>query len=142
MFKRRRGKSNLQAYLKPASVAIEPGDLFYPDLSGNLQLADATSGNHIGIATTTHASTDSDYASNTEILIDVISDDDVFEVDVDTGTALTAAMVGGYYDLTDHDSINVGAQSKKVVLIDGFISATKALVKIPSHITNKNVEVT
>lgn len=128
-FRRASGSPNIMFYPKKASVALAVGDLLYPDGSGAVQRADATSGEHVGICLKTVASTDSDYASTTKIPVDVIGPDDIVEADVGTGT-LTTAMVGLYRDLTDHAGIDVSATAKNVVFIVGFISATKALIKI------------
>ncbi len=142
MFKRASGEPNVQWFAKVASSAFFAGDLMYADGSGMVLEADATSGNHMGISMKDVAATDDDYASNTSIPLDVPRPDDIFEVDVDSGTALTTAMVGNYYDLTDANSLDVGNQSKNVVLIVGFISATKALVKINAMATVANVATT
>lgn len=143
MFTPRRGHFHIEWWPKKASVAIAVGDLLYADGSGAVQSADATSGDHIGVCQKTIAATDSDYASNTRIPLLVPSDDTAeWEVDVDTGTALTTAMVGNRYDLTDANSINVGGTSKKVVTITKYVSATKAWVKINAMIARADVATT
>lgn len=130
-FKLRKGRSVIENWPIAASQVVVAGDLVYIS-SGTVIPADSTSGDHMGIALKTIATTDSDYAVAKSLPVLKAYADNVYEVDVDTGTALTAAMVGGAYDLTDANSLNVGATSKKVVTIVGFISATKALVKINS----------
>lgn len=132
MFIVRSGRSTTEWYTAPASQAFVKGALVYFDGSGNIIPADSTSGDHAGIIQRVIASTDSDYASAKKVPVIKCYEDTILEVDVDSGTALTTAMVGNAYDLTDSDSINVGAQSKKQVTVVGFISATKALVKINS----------
>jgi hypothetical protein len=128
MFKLISGKPRLAWYPKKASTAFNNGDLVYPDGSGAIQPADSTSGNHLGIILKDVAATDDDYASTTLVPLQELGEDDIFEATV-TGT-LTAAMVGSFYDLSDAHTVNVGAQSKKVVLCVGYISATKGLFKI------------
>jgi hypothetical protein len=139
MFIRLTGKPNIEWYAKTVSTAISNGALVYAGGSGGLIPADSTSGDHVGIAMKDVASTDADYASATKIPVDVPREGDEFIVDVSTGTALTAAMVGNRYDLTDSLNINVGATSKKVVTITRFISATKAVVKINAMIAHVDV---
>lgn len=139
MFKLHSGKPKIEYYPKIASTVFAVGDLVYADASGAIQPADATSGDHIGVIIAPITAADSDYALTTKVPIAIPTDDTIWEVDVDTGTALTAAMVGSQYDLTDANSLNVGGTSKLVVTIVGFISATKALVKINSVIGNTNV---
>ena len=130
MFQLYSGHPKVEWYPKIASTAIAVGDLLYADGSGAVQPADATSGDHIGVCMKAIASTDSDYASTTSIPVMVPTEDTTWLVDVDTGTALTTAMVGNRYDLTDANSLNVGGTSKKVVTIVKYKSATKAVVKI------------
>lgn len=133
------GKSRVEYYPKAASEAFEVDDLVYFNGSGQITKADSTSGDHIGVIKKKVTSADSDYASTTMVPVEVIEDNDIYEVDVDSGTALTTAMVGNRYDLADEASINVGATSKKVVTVVGFISATKALVKVNAIIQNADV---
>ncbi len=141
MFKRASGDQNLEWYPKKASTAFTNGGLTYADGSGAIQPADTTSGDHIGVILKTVASGDSDYADNTKVPVDVPRPNDVFEVDVETGT-LTTAMIGNQYDLASATGIDVTATAKKVVTVVGFISATKALVKINATIGVTNVATT
>ncbi len=144
MFIPRRGKFHLEWWTAAASTVFALWDLVYSaNASGTIIPADSTSGDHIGVILKPIASTDSDYASTK--LVPVLVPDDIraeFEVDVDTGTALTTAMVGSRYDLTDANSLNVGAQSKKVVTITKFVSATKAWVKVNSMMAYASVAIT
>lgn len=142
MFKRISGKPKPEWYPKKASTAFANGGLVYFDGSGAIQPADATSGDHIGIIMRDVLSTDDDYATTDAVMVDEPTTDDVFEVDVKTGT-LTTAMIGNKYNLhADGDGIDVTAQTKAVVTVVGFVSASKALVKINSMITHGNVATT
>lgn len=134
----RSGQVKTEFYPKKASTAFTNGALVYPDGSGAVQPADSTSGNHIGVIQQTIASTDADYAANTEVMVQKAYADNIYEVAVGAGT-FTTAMIGGQYDLTDSVSIDVSATSKKVVTIVGYISATLALVKINAIIENVDV---
>lgn len=139
MFKRASGKPNIEWYPKAASTAFANGNLTYWNGSGALIPADATSGDHAGVIQREVVATDSDYADTNKVPVDVADPTDIFEVDVETGT-LTAAMIGNKYDLVaDGDAIDVSATSKQVVTVVGFISATKALVRINSMIAHGNV---
>ena len=139
MFTHYSGPVRIEWYPKKASTAFVNGDLVYADGSGAIQPADSTSGDHIGVIQKTVVSTDDDYADNTSVPVLVPTENTLFEVDVDTGTALTTAMVGNRYDLTDANSLNVGGTSKKVVTIVKYISATKAIVKINSMVSAADV---
>jgi len=137
-FQRDSGAPRAIHLAKKASTVFAVGDLVYADGSGAVQPADATSGNHLGIINQVIAATDDDYTSNKKVLLDQINDNDIFRVDVGAGT-LTTAMIGNYYDLADAASIDVGNQSKNVVLVVGFVSTTVALVKINATASNVNV---
>lgn len=141
-FLRVSGKPNIEWYAKDASVAFSKGDLVYWNGSGELIKADATSGDHAGVIMRDVASTDDDYATSlAKVPVDVPTTEDVFEADVGTGT-LTTAMVGNYYDLKDENEIDVSASAKDAVQVVGFISASKALVKIASMSTVKDTATT
>lgn len=133
--------SSFEYYPKKASTVFTNGGLTYADGSGAIQPADATSGDHIGVIQLTTAATDTDYADNTKVPVYVPKSDDIFEADVTTG-ALTTAMIGNRYDLTDANGIDVSATSKKVVTIVGVISSTVALIKINAVIAAADVATT
>lgn len=142
MFKRISGKPNIEWFPVKVSTAFPAGGLTYWDGSGFLIPADATSGDHAGVIQQPITSADDDYATARKVMVDVPSDNDIFEVDVETGT-LTTAMIGNHYDLVaDGDAIDVSAQAKKVVQVVGFVSATKALVKINALATHLRVATT
>jgi len=140
MFKRISGRPKVEWYQKDASVAFANGGLVYWNGTGEIIPADATSGDHAGVILRDVLSTDDDYATSlAKVPVDVPTTEDIFEVDVETGT-LTTAMVGNQYDLVaDGDAIDVTATSKKVVTIVGFVSSSKALVKINALATHVNV---
>lgn len=131
-----RGKAQVKFYPKTASTALANGDLVQLS-SGKLIKATTTSLLHCGVVLRDVVATDADYASTTSLPVLVPNDDTEFLVDVGTGT-LTTAMVGETHDLTDADSIDVTAAAKDVVTITGFVSASKAIVKINSNIAYKN----
>lgn len=139
-FYRKSGKPNFEEWPNTISQAYVANTLVYPDGSGAVIPADATSGMHIGLCLEDLTSSDARYTTAGKLLVDVLGDDDIFEADVD-GT-LTTAMVGNHYDLTDADSVNCAANSKKVVLCVGFISTTKGLFKLNAKATNLDVATT
>lgn len=136
MFKRISGKARLEWYPKAASTAISYGALIQPDGSGATIAATSSSLQHLGVSLRAVVSTDADYATaGAKIPLDVIGEDDVFEVDV-TGT-LTTAMVGTHLDLSDSLTVNAAGTSHLVVLCVGFISATKGLFKVNARSADK-----
>jgi len=137
MIKRVSGCPNIERWPVATSQAYVNNSLLYANGSGAVIPADSTSGNHIGICKEELTSSDARYTTGGKIHVDVMDDNDIFEADV-YGT-LTTAMVGNFYDLTDADTVNVGATSKKVVLCVGYISATKGLFKLNSRATAYDV---
>lgn len=135
------GRAVTEHYTAAGSTAFTNGALTYWNGSGAIIPADATSGQHAGIITKTIASTDSDYTSTKVVEVIVPQDDNIFEVDVSTGT-FTTSMIGNTYDLASSTGIDVSAQSKNVVTIVGYKSATIALVKINAVVANKDVATT
>ena len=142
MIKRISGRPTIEWYPVKVSQVFPAGALTYWDGSGFLIPADATSGDHAGVIQQPVAATDANYATARKVMVDVPTDQDVFEADVETGT-LTVAMVGNTYDLVaDGDALDVTATAKKVVTIVGFVSASKALIKINAIAANLRVVTT
>lgn len=141
MFKRLNGEPNIQYMPKAASTAFANGDLTYANGSGFIIPADSTSGNHMGIILRDVLSTDSDYADNTQVPLDVPKPTDLFEVDVDNGD-LATTDIGNFADLDAAGSIDPDATSKNVVVIVGYISASKAIVRINAMAGHANVATT
>jgi ABC-type branched-subunit amino acid transport system substrate-binding protein len=128
------GKPNIEYWKKTASVAIANGALTYL-ISGGVNAADATSGDHLGICMKTIASTDADYAVATSIPIDVAGENDIFQVGVAASTVATlTALVGTYIDLTSSVVADATASSKDALLVVGVVDASTVLVKIASRI--------
>jgi hypothetical protein len=136
------GRAKIEYMPKAASTVFPNGALVYANGSGALIPADATSGDHFGVIQRAVTASDSDYATTAKVMIDVCSPEDVFEADVKTGT-LTPSMVGNRYDLhADGDGIDVTASAKSVVTVVGFVSATKALVKVNAMAAHLRVATT
>lgn len=134
------GKPKVEWYPVTTSTAFSAGDLVYM-VSNLLAKADSTSGDHVGVILKTIASTDSDYATARKVPVLVCDEEAKWLVDVGTGT-LTTAMIGNTYDLKDENEIDVSAQAKNVVTVVGFVSSTKAIVKINAHLTALRVATT
>lgn len=136
------GPAKTEPFLKTASVAIAANSpLAFDGSAGYVRQAAVASVRIAGINIKKVASTDSDYASNTELSLIVPSEEDIFEADV-TGTA-TQANVGEQYDLstlTDGtaQNVDVGATTYKVVTVVGFISSSKVLVKFNGNYAYAN----
>lgn len=119
-------------YPKVASTVFEVGDAL--TFNGSGQVAPAVAGTTtgiIGICKKAVAATDSDYAANTPIAVDVnLSPDSEFEVDAN-GT-VTAAMVGLYKDvITNAGTMAIAAATNNHYLVVGLGSTTtKARVRV------------
>jgi hypothetical protein len=142
MITRHTGKPKFEHYPKVASAAIPLHGLVYWNGSGVVVKATATSGDHAGIIQRAVVATDADYATSSMVPVDVPTAEDTFLADVKTGT-LTTAMIGNQYDLhADGDGIDVTASAKKVVTVVGFVSASKAIIKINAIAAHKDVVTT
>lgn len=133
-------KPELEYYPKKASTEFTIHSLVYADGSGNVQPADSTSGDHIGVIQESVSSSDDDYADNTLVGVMLLTPNMVFEATV-TGT-FTSASVGNQYDLSNAYTVNADGTSKKVVTCVGYISSTKGLFKVNSAIENADVSST
>lgn len=113
---------------KAASTAFTLNCFVKFDASGHVIPSVSTDATILGVCLKTIASTDSDYASNTLIPIEVPVEKAVeWIVPVETGTA-TAALVGTQCDLNDSLGVNVNGTSHNPVYITQFISATSVAV--------------
>lgn len=140
MFRRHQGKTKVMYFPKAASTAFTEGDLVYFNGSGEIIPADATSGQHVGVIRKDVVSTDSDYASETLVPVEVPVERWVVW-EVDTASA-TTEDVGLEIDLTDAATANRGASSKDALLVTGYKSATKLYVTILSNADVKDTATT
>lgn len=121
------GEANIHPYKKAASEAFALNDVVTRDSSGYLTKATATTprAEVLGLIQRTVVSTDSDYASNTMVEVDVPEGkEDEFDFDVGTGSAVQS-MVGKKFDLKDENELDVNAQLTKLVEIKRVLSTTK-----------------
>ena len=128
MIKRHSGEPNILPFKKVASEAFAFNDVVTKNSSGFLTKATATTPRReiIGLIQATVASTDSDYASNTMVGVDVPRDGDEFMFDVGTGSAVQS-MVDKAFDLKDENELDVTVQLTKAVRIRRIYSTTKAI---------------
>ena len=137
------GYPNIHPFKKAASTALADNDVVTKDSSGYLIKATATTPRSeiIGLIQRTVVSTDSDYASNTMVEVDVPTVDDEFDFDVGTGSAVQS-MVGKKFDLKDENELSVSAQLTKAVEVLRIISTTKVRGKFRIHDSEKSRYVT
>jgi hypothetical protein len=127
-FIRNTGLTKTMYFPKAASTAITLGAALKFDGSGNVTPSTSSDATVLGISQRAVASTDTDYASNTLIPVEVPVEKGVeFLALVETGTA-TAANVGLTYDLNDSLGVNLNGTSHNAFTVTRFISATQVAV--------------
>lgn len=142
MLKRVSGQSNLIPVSKKASTTFVNGSAVTADAAtGFFKPLVATDPSVFGVIQQAISSTDADYASNTMVLVDQGALDQVWEIDVTTGT-LAATDIGQFFKMDTAASISASTRSSTaglgftaqglVFLCVGFISATKGNFKIMS----------
>lgn len=118
-----KGRTKIVFYPKAASTVFSANSMVYFNGTGEIIPADATSGDHIGFILKAVAATDSDYASETFVPVEV-PQDKMCEFEADA-TGLTAAKVGTSMDLTNASTVNGAAASKDAVTLVKYLSTTK-----------------
>lgn len=147
MIKRINDEANILPFKKVASETFAIGDVVTTNSSGYITKATSTTAPAmlLGQIQRDVLATDTDYALNSDVDVDVFCDaDDVYTADVSTGT-LVQSMVGSSFDLDDHNSINVNQNSIKAVKIVRVLSTTKARVVfnvIPSGSSLRSIQQT
>lgn len=141
------GRPLVEWYPKTASTLLYANSVVALS-SGKLIAATATTLAHVGVFLRPTITTgDSDYASTTSCPVMVPSVNDIFEADVKSGVTFAATSVGVECDFFIGDGttgtlgetyVDTGTNSHHQVTIVGFISSSKALVKITSLITLNN----
>lgn len=126
MFIRYKGKTKLMSLPVTASTEIGVGALVAWS-SGKLIAATSTtaSSDIVGVLRKAITSSDSDYASERLVLVEVPVEKNVewlFD-----GTSLSTSTRGTYLDLTDSVTVNGGASTYDIVWHTGYVSATKGI---------------
>lgn len=122
------GLTKTMWFPKTASTTWAVGAMMIFDGSGNVTKATSTSSKLLGLSLKATASTDTDYALNTLIPIEVPVEKYVV-FNALTASAV-AADIGASVDLTDEQTVNRGGTSHHVVTIVGVVSATSVNVVI------------
>jgi len=134
------GRPNIEYFPKTASTLLYENSIVQLS-SGQLIAATATSTAHVGVLQKRITAADADYASTTQVPVDVPMSNDIFEADVKPGVTFAASSVGVQCDIyvgngttgaLGEQYVDTGTNSHHQVTIVGFISASKALVKITS----------
>ncbi len=115
------------------------GDLLIADGSGAVTVATSTSEAHIGVLRKAITASDSDYASNTLVPVEVPLESYVVWR-VETNSTAASSLIGTYIDLTDQNTANEAASAKDALLVVGVPSSSEVDVVINSLANNYNAE--
>jgi len=132
-FERFNAPTNTVPFKKKASTAFGLGDAVYVDANGFLDRATSTTNatDIVGVINQTIASTDSDYAANTDVAVEVArkgNNADWFLAKVSTGTP-AQTHVGESHELDASGKVDLNAaSSKNAVKIERIIDATTVAV--------------
>lgn len=124
MVRYKRGNFSIEKFQKKVSTAFAMNDMVTIDVNGFLDKSNATSARVLGLIQKTIASTDSDYASATEVPVLLPESNTIFEFDVSTGT-VAQTDVGELVDLDDENSIDVVDSTFDIVEVTKMLSTTK-----------------
>lgn len=133
MIKLRAGKTKTVWLPKVASTVFHDGGLvtFTGSTSGTISPATSSTSKVVGVCRRTTSSSDSDYAQNSLIPVQVPIEK-FCEWLADTSSAV-AGNVGNTYDLSNDLTVNVGGTSENVVLCVGYVSATQIIVTLVTY---------
>ena len=132
-FKFVKGPTRIEWYKKAASTDFTKDSLVAFDGSENVTPATSSTDAHVGCILKAIASTDSDYASETLVPIEVPDGPNAVLLATSVDGTAVAADVGTYIDLTDASNANRAASTNDALLVVGFISSTELLVKLNSN---------
>lgn len=128
MIKHNSGEVEIKPYKKAASTVFAFNDVVTKDSSGYLVRATRTTPRNqlLGLIQADVLATDSDYAANTSVPVEIFQTEATFRATVDTGTAVQA-MVGKKFDLNDHNGVDLTSNVQKSVKVTAVISTTEIL---------------
>jgi hypothetical protein len=132
MFVRYNSEPNIQPYKKVASTAFAMGALVAIDANGFITPAVTASASNdiIGIIQRAVTATDTDYAQNTFVEVDVLTrKNDWVVADVGTGTP-AQTDVGEAVEIDNSLTVDVVAVATPLVRVEKIISATKVVVSL------------
>lgn len=132
MFVRYNSEPNIQPYKKVASTAFAMGALVAIDANGFITPAVTASASNdiIGVIQRAVTATDTDYAQNTFVEVDMaVRKQDWFVADVGTGTP-AQTDVGEAVEIDNSLTVDVVAVATPLVRVEKIISATKVVVSL------------
>ena len=132
------GNANILPYQKAASETFAFNDVVTKNTSGYLTKATSSTprAEILGLIQVTVLATDTDYASNTFVGVDVPESCDEFEFDVSTGTAVQA-YVGQFFDIEDNNSLNASGTGRSTGLVEITRILSTTLVRGKFHLPKR-----
>lgn len=118
-----KGATKTVSFPKTASVTFTKGDLVILT-SGLVATATIQSTAQIGIIRQDIASTDSDFAANTEVLVEVPRES-TCELEAEVTNTLLTTDIGTKFDLNSASVVNRSGTTYGVLLCKGFIASNK-----------------
>jgi hypothetical protein len=128
MIKRLAGATKMMYFPKAASTVFAADSFVTFDGSKNVIPSTSSSTSIVGVCRKAVAATDSDYAAETLIPIEVPTE--LYVEFLATTASAVATDIGVAVDLTDAVTVNRGASTHHVVTITQVISATQVAVVI------------
>lgn len=131
------GPTHVEWYPKDASVAFTFNEPVYLTTDGVLSpYTPGVAAPFLGLIKKTIASTDSDYASETRVPVEVGNYDTEYLITAST-TAAAATDVGEYVDYVEATiSVNVGSSSQNDFYVTQVISSTLVVGKFARRVTS------
>jgi len=126
-----KGKTKIVHAPKTASVTFTVGDLVQMT-SGYVATATTQSTKHYGIILEAVASTDSDFASTTNVAVEVPMETSCELESTATGT-LATTDIGSAFDLSSASVVNKAGTTYGVLLCKGYISTSKGRFTLNSN---------
>ena len=134
------GDIHIEYYQKTASTAFAFNEPVYLGTAGTLlAYTPGVAAPCLGLIKKTIASTDSDYASTTNVPVEVGNYDTEYLFDATT-TSAALTDVGEFVDYVSATrSVNVGVSTENDVYVTGFVSASLVIGKWARRIVSKNL---
>lgn len=125
-----RGEFEFKWFRKKASTAIAINTLVAESSDDDtVEPADSSDTAVIGVVQKVVASSDSDYADNTRVLV-AIPRDSSSELLCDTAGTIAVTDEGELHDLTDAATVNQAASTTDIMKLKQFVSTTKGIYTI------------
>ena len=134
------GNVHLEWYQKTASTAFAFNEPVYIGTAGRLlAYTPGVAAPFLGLIKKAIASTDTDYASTTNVPVEVGNEDTEYLIDAST-TAAALTDVGEWVDYVSATrSVNVGVSTEDDFYVTGFVSTVLVIGKFARRVASNNL---